>query len=76
MLLVATSTRYGERLPRNRIHTEDTREKRCKASGLRLSEHPDPAVPEALIPDLSSYSVPFWTPARLSLIFIICNREA
>lgn len=26
-------------------------------------------MPEALIPDLSSYSVPFWTPAKVELDF-------
>ena len=41
-----------------------------------LSEHLDPAMPEALILELSSDSIPFWTPARLSLIFIIYNQEA
>ena len=41
-----------------------------------LSEHLDPAMPEALILDLESYYVSFLGPARLSLIFIICNQEA
>lgn len=45
-------------------------------AGFSCLEPLDPAMPEAILPELQSCSSPSPTSARLRLMFIICNQKA